>query len=128
MPKFGVQWFLNRTNRLTKFRQNRKRSGFFGVDLTRNDPRDRSMLMGVGAWGAGLGSTGVGEHGGGVGLEGAMGVGSGLGWEHGGVVGCFMLGQKCTEQNGQKCTEQNEQNLLFSGAFGCPLDEEEGGG
>ena len=30
--KFGVQWFLNRTNRLTKFHQN------FCVDLTVNDP------------------------------------------------------------------------------------------
>ena len=33
-----MQWFLNGTNRLTKFRQNRKRSGFFCVDLTWNDP------------------------------------------------------------------------------------------
>ena len=33
-----MQWFPNRTNRLTKFHQNWKRSGFFCVDLTWNDP------------------------------------------------------------------------------------------
>ena len=39
-----MQWFLNRTNRLTKFRQNRKRSGFFCVDLTWNDPTVTSVI------------------------------------------------------------------------------------
>ena len=33
-----MQWFPNRTNRLTKFCQNQKRWGFFCVDLTWNDP------------------------------------------------------------------------------------------
>ena len=45
--KFGVQWFLNRTNRLTKFRQNRMRSGFFCVDLTWNDPYFNSLSKSV---------------------------------------------------------------------------------